>query len=130
MNRRLIISALIAASVAGFSNTANAGGFLADIIRPVAPGVADAADGWSREWQRRDSDASVGSQLLCGVGCWGLDQPFRPAQGGPGGGPAPAVLGNRCTTPMGIFAPGPWDQVGAPCHGNGPYGPIPGQVIQ
>jgi hypothetical protein len=125
MNTRLIISALIAVSVAGFSNAANAGGgFFANVIRPVAPGIADAADDWSREAQRRSSDASVLNQALCGVPCLRSDQPFRPAQGGPIGGPA--VLGNRCATQVGVFGPGPWNPVGSFCHANG----VPGQVIQ
>jgi hypothetical protein len=53
----------------------------------------------------------------------------RPTQYPPQQYDAP-VLGNRCATQVGIFAPGPWDRVGAPCHGNGPYGRVFGQVIQ
>jgi hypothetical protein len=64
MNRRLTISAaLIAASVAGFSNAANAGGFLGDLVPGIGPAVID-----------------------CPV-----DR--RPAQGGPVGGPAPLPVG-------------------------------------
>jgi hypothetical protein len=40
MNRRLIIPALIAASVAGFSNAANAS-FLADLVPEIGPAVID-----------------------------------------------------------------------------------------
>jgi hypothetical protein len=63
MNRRLIISALIAASVAGFSNAANAGGLFGDLVPGIGPAVID-----------------------CPV-----DR--RPAQSGPVGGPAPVPAG-------------------------------------
>ena len=52
----------------------------------------------------------------------------RPAQYDPQ--QSAPVLGNWCGTPVGIFGPGPWSPVGTPCHGNGPYGPVFGQVTQ
>jgi hypothetical protein len=73
MNPRLIIPALIAATcaVGGFSTPVNADGLFGWV-----PIVGPLGDDLSREWQRRDSDASVGSQALCGVGCWGFGQPI------------------------------------------------------
>ena len=109
MNPRTIIPALIAAALAtsALTTPASAGGFIGDIVKGIYPGTAPIVDG-------------VDDYLAHGGT---MQAKTFPA-------PTSPVMGNRCATPAGIFAPGPWNPVGAPCHGNGPYGPVFGQVIQ
>jgi hypothetical protein len=158
MNTRLI-TALIAASIVVVSHAANAGGLFGDggliggdvgrfmqknvqepvltpLVRGAVVGTTTAVGGVVGGALGGPTGATVGGLGGKYVGdeinryAAGEGNPIgRPAQYPPQQYSAP-VLGNRCATPVGIFAPGPWDQVGAPCHGNGPYGPIPGQVIQ
>jgi hypothetical protein len=95
------------------------------LLNGVAPGLGDAADAWSREWQNRDSDHSVLSQTL---GAHIPNEPFRPA---PGAGPASAGagMGNKCAFPTGGFGHIPPSPVGASCSFMGPAGPMSGTVM-
>jgi hypothetical protein len=158
MNSRLIIPALIAASVVGFSHAATAGGLFGDgglirgdvgrfmqknvqepILTPMARGAVTtttaAVGGVVGGVIGGPTGATIGGLGGKYVG----DEINRRAagEGNPIGRPAQydpqqsaPVLGNWCATPVGIFGPGPWSPVGTPCHGNGPYGPVFGQVTQ
>jgi hypothetical protein len=110
------------------STSANAGGLLGDIANQVYPGVGTAMDAWSREWQKRDSDASVGSQIL---GSHIPDTPFRAARPAPApapmgpppvyGGPvygAPPMYAGPAYGPPPIYRP-------APMYAGPAYGPPP-----
>ena len=131
MNRHSFFCLLTAAALcsAGIflasSQPAAADGLIGGIVNDIHPGLGTAMDAWSREWQKRDSDASVGSQIL---GAHIPDEPFRPA---PGAGPASAGagMGNKCAFPTGGFGYIPPSPVGTSCSFMGPAGPMPGTVM-
>jgi hypothetical protein len=124
-NLLLAMVAVSAISVGTVSTASADCGVIGCILNEVIPGSGDLADGWSREYQKRDSDASVGSQIL---GARLPDEPFRPA---PGAGPASAGagMGNKCAFPTGGFGYIPPGPVGAPCSFMGPPGPMSGTVM-
>lgn len=81
--KRIILSVIVGGFIltGAAASSAFAGGFLTDtFIRPISPAAADAADGVSREVQKRTSSESVGGQVLCGLPCFN-NPPGRPAQG-------------------------------------------------
>jgi hypothetical protein len=138
---RNILLAMVAVSAISVGTVSSASadcGIIGCVLNKVIPGSGDLADGWSREWQKRDSDASVGSQIL---GARLPDAPFRPA---PGAGPAPAyqpmpayalpppaLMGNLCRNGYMVSAPGAWLPVGSPCSSNGQqFGFFRGYVSQ
>jgi len=85
VKRRSFFSFVVAAAISGgciflaSSRPAAAQGVLGGIVDKIIPGAGTAMDAWSREYRERDSDASVGSQIL---GAKLPREPFRPAQGG------------------------------------------------
>jgi hypothetical protein len=103
----------------GSVQNATAGGLIGGIVDKVIPGAGEAMDSWSAEWQKRDSDASVMSQVLKGRP---EDVPFRAA---PGAGPAQPGQGQQFYGPP---PPPPEQQFGGQ-YGGGDYPPPPPEPV-
>jgi hypothetical protein len=118
-------TALVAALASAVPAYAECRGFGCSLVQgiPIIGPAAQAVDQGIAGIKDRGSDADVLHQGTS-LNDLGFNNPIGQPRGG-----RPS-LGNRCGTPVGIFAPGPWQPVGTPCHGNGPYGPVPCQVIQ
>jgi hypothetical protein len=65
--------------------------------------------------------AMVGGQIGQGINVW--------AAGGHGSRAPQVQFGYFCRTNQGDFGPGPMNPLGSPCHGNTPWGSVPGYVV-
>lgn len=139
--RNVAAASLVAlALVGGLTANAQAGGFLADIIRPLNPDAADAADDLNAALGNPvDHAIAQGANIVVpGLGdgmeaWWALRRSGALSRPGaipaPQGMPSP-MYGNFCSTSFGVAGPGPARPVGSPCVANGWAGPQPGVIVR